>query len=75
MLTHGNLALAAHSNLYAYAIGPEDRAVLLSYLPLAHIYEVIDCVFLWLDTLTVLHTENQSASHDRPRRLYRLLLW
>jgi long-chain acyl-CoA synthetase len=42
MLTHGNLALAAHSNLYAYAIGPEDRAVLLSYLPLAHIYERIN---------------------------------
>ena len=47
MLTHGNLALAAQSNLYAYAIGPEDRAILLSYLPLAHIYEVCCwCVFV-----------------------------
>ncbi|KAI9465975.1 acetyl-CoA synthetase-like protein [Lactarius psammicola] len=42
MLTHGNLATAAQSNLYGYAIGPEDRAILLSYLPLAHIYERIN---------------------------------
>ncbi|KAH9180313.1 acetyl-CoA synthetase-like protein [Lactarius sanguifluus] len=42
MLTHGNLATAAQSNLYGYAIGAEDRAVLLSYLPLAHIYERIN---------------------------------
>jgi hypothetical protein len=40
LLTHGNLAMAAQSNLYAYAIGPEERVTLLSYLPLAHIYEV-----------------------------------
>jgi long-subunit acyl-CoA synthetase (AMP-forming) len=40
MLTHGNLATAAQSNLYGLAIGSEDRAILLSYLPLAHIYEV-----------------------------------
>ncbi|KAH9039045.1 acetyl-CoA synthetase-like protein [Lactarius hengduanensis] len=42
MLTHGNLATAAQSNLYGYAIGAEDRAILLSYLPLAHIYERIN---------------------------------
>jgi long-chain acyl-CoA synthetase len=40
LLTHGNLAMAAQSNLYAYSIGPEERVTLLSYLPLAHIYEV-----------------------------------
>ena len=32
--------MAAQSNLYGYAIGPEERVTLLSYLPLAHIYEV-----------------------------------
>jgi long-subunit acyl-CoA synthetase (AMP-forming) len=40
LLTHGNLAMAAQSNLYGYSIGPEERVTLLSYLPLAHIYEV-----------------------------------
>ncbi|KAI0306786.1 long-chain-fatty-acid-CoA ligase [Multifurca ochricompacta] len=42
LLTHGNLALAAQSNLYGYPIGPEERVVLLSYLPLAHIYERVN---------------------------------
>jgi len=32
--------MAAQSNLYGYSIGPEERVTLLSYLPLAHIYEV-----------------------------------
>jgi hypothetical protein len=40
LLTHGNLAMAAQSNLYGYSIGSEERVILLSYLPLAHIYEV-----------------------------------
>jgi hypothetical protein len=39
-LTHGNLALAVQSNLYGFAVDPNERAILLSYLPLAHIYEV-----------------------------------
>ncbi|SRR6266403_2116447 len=39
LLTHGNLAIAAKSNLYGYPIDSE-RVTLLSYLPLAHIYEV-----------------------------------
>ncbi|PFH50070.1 hypothetical protein AMATHDRAFT_61830 [Amanita thiersii Skay4041] len=39
VLRHRNLALAAHSNLYGLEL-PED-ATLLSYLPLAHIYERI----------------------------------
>ncbi|KAG5645915.1 hypothetical protein DXG03_005062 [Asterophora parasitica] len=37
ILTHGNLALATQSNLYGLQL-PEE-AVLISYLPLAHIYE------------------------------------
>ena len=59
MLTHGNLATAAQSNLYGYAIGSEDRAILLSYLPLAHIYEVCCwCIFVARHSLTVRHTAN-----------------
>jgi len=34
--------MAAQSNLYGYAIGPEERVTLLSYLPLAHIYERVN---------------------------------
>jgi long-subunit acyl-CoA synthetase (AMP-forming) len=33
------MAIAAQSNLYGYSIDSE-RVTLLSYLPLAHIYEV-----------------------------------
>ncbi|RDB21311.1 Long chain acyl-CoA synthetase 7, peroxisomal [Hypsizygus marmoreus] len=39
VLSHGNLALATQSNLYGLQL-PDD-ASLLSYLPLAHIYERI----------------------------------
>jgi len=39
LLTHGNLAIAAKSNLYGYPIDHE-RVTMISYLPLAHIYEV-----------------------------------
>ena len=39
LLTHGNLAIAAKCNLYGYPIDHE-RVTMLSYLPLAHIYEV-----------------------------------
>ncbi|KAF8201614.1 hypothetical protein BJ912DRAFT_508956 [Pholiota molesta] len=39
VLTHKNLAIATQSNLYGMEL-PED-AVLMSYLPLAHIYERI----------------------------------
>ncbi|KAF8894464.1 hypothetical protein BD779DRAFT_1745129 [Infundibulicybe gibba] len=39
LLTHGSLALATQSNLYGLAL-PEESS-LLSYLPLAHIYERI----------------------------------
>ncbi|KAI0256465.1 long-chain-fatty-acid-CoA ligase [Lactifluus subvellereus] len=42
LLTHGNLAMAVQSNLYGYAIGPDERVILLSYLPLAHIYERVN---------------------------------
>jgi len=42
LLTHGNLAIAAQSNLYGFAVGPEERVTLLSYLPLAHIYERVN---------------------------------
>ncbi|KAI0063466.1 acetyl-CoA synthetase-like protein [Artomyces pyxidatus] len=42
ILTHGLLAAATQSNLYGYAIPPDVRGVLLSYLPLAHIYERIN---------------------------------
>lgn len=42
LLTHGNLAIAANSNLYGYPIDHE-RVTMMSYLPLAHIYEV--CFF------------------------------
>lgn len=38
-LTHGNLAIAAKSNLYGYPI-EHERVTMMSYLPLAHIYEV-----------------------------------
>jgi len=38
LLTHGNLAIAAKCNLYGYPID-HDRVTMLSYLPLAHIYE------------------------------------
>jgi long-chain acyl-CoA synthetase len=41
LLTHGNLAISAQSNLYGYSIDTE-RVTLLSYLPLAHIYERIN---------------------------------
>ncbi|KAF7975311.1 hypothetical protein HWV62_10094 [Athelia sp. TMB] len=37
VLTHGHMALACQSNLYGPGFGGD--AVLLSYLPLAHIYE------------------------------------
>jgi hypothetical protein len=37
LLTHGNLAAATQSNLYALDI--PDKGRMLSYLPLAHIYE------------------------------------
>lgn len=39
LLTHGNLAIAAKSNLYGYPVDHE-RVMMMSYLPLAHIYEV-----------------------------------
>ncbi|KAG6874279.1 hypothetical protein C0995_001504 [Termitomyces sp. Mi166 len=39
VLTHGNLALATQSNLYGIEL--PDAACLISYLPLAHIYERI----------------------------------
>lgn len=39
LLTHGNLAIAAKSNLYGYPI-ENERVTMMSYLPLAHIYEV-----------------------------------
>ncbi|KAH9998166.1 hypothetical protein BJV74DRAFT_883293 [Russula compacta] len=42
LLTHGHLAMAAQSNLYGYSIGPSERVTLLSYLPLAHIYERVN---------------------------------
>ncbi len=63
MLTHGNLATGAQSNLYGYAIGPEERAILLSYLPLAHIYEVCCWNILVLDTLSqcIIQRINQLA--------------
>ncbi|KAI0282206.1 acetyl-CoA synthetase-like protein [Russula aff. rugulosa BPL654] len=38
LLTHGNLAIAAKSNLYGYPVDHE-RVTMMSYLPLAHIYE------------------------------------
>lgn len=61
-MTHGNLATAAQSNLYGYAIGPEDRAVLLSYLPLAHIYEVCcRCIFVTRHSQCVIQRINQLA--------------
>jgi long-chain acyl-CoA synthetase len=41
LLTHGHLAIAAQSNLYGYSIVSE-RVTLLSYLPLAHIYERVN---------------------------------
>ncbi|KAI9458025.1 acetyl-CoA synthetase-like protein [Russula earlei] len=42
LLTHGSLAVATQSNLYGYSIGADERVTLLSYLPLAHIYERIN---------------------------------
>ncbi|KAG6832688.1 hypothetical protein H0H92_012260 [Tricholoma furcatifolium] len=39
VLTHANFALAAQSNLYGLSL--PDAACLMSYLPLAHIYERI----------------------------------
>lgn len=39
VLLHKNLALATQSNLYGLEL--PDHAILLSYLPLAHIYEVL----------------------------------
>jgi len=44
VLKHKNLALATQSNMYGLEL-PED-AILLSYLPLAHIYEVLLPTFL-----------------------------
>ncbi|KAH9997491.1 hypothetical protein BJV77DRAFT_1078521 [Russula vinacea] len=41
LLTHGHLAIAAQSNLCGYSIDSE-RVTLLSYLPLAHIYERVN---------------------------------
>lgn len=38
VLTHGHLAAAAVSNLHGTVFGEQGR--LMSYLPLAHIYEV-----------------------------------
>ncbi|KAH8117307.1 acetyl-CoA synthetase-like protein [Phellopilus nigrolimitatus] len=40
MLTHGNLTSAAVSNLHGIDFG--DKGLLLSYLPLAHIYERVN---------------------------------
>lgn len=39
LLTHGNLAIAAKANLYGYPVD-DERVTMMSYLPLAHIYEV-----------------------------------
>ena len=44
VLKHKHLALATQSNMYGLEL-PED-AILLSYLPLAHIYEVLSSTFL-----------------------------
>lgn len=41
ILRHKNLALATQSNMFGMSL-PED-VTLLSYLPLAHIYEVTFC--------------------------------
>lgn len=38
LLTHAQLAMGVQSNLYGWTI--QERGCLLSYLPLAHIYEV-----------------------------------
>lgn len=43
LLLHKNLAVATQSNLYGIEL-PDD-AIMLSYLPLAHIYEVLS--YLW----------------------------
>jgi long-subunit acyl-CoA synthetase (AMP-forming) len=60
--------MAAQSNLYGYSIGPEERVTLLSYLPLAHIYEVCwqftVCAIYNLDTLA-------AASYSDGRRCSR----
>ncbi|KAI0273787.1 long-chain-fatty-acid-CoA ligase [Gloeopeniophorella convolvens] len=39
LLTHTNMTMSTFSQLHAYVIGPGQRATMLSYLPLAHIYE------------------------------------
>ncbi|KAA1474866.1 acetyl-CoA synthetase-like protein [Dentipellis sp. KUC8613] len=39
LLTHGQMAAAVQSNLYGYSIPKTERGCVLSYLPLAHIYE------------------------------------
>ncbi|TFY65500.1 hypothetical protein EVG20_g5564 [Dentipellis fragilis] len=39
LLTHGQMAAAVQSNLYGYSIPNTERGCVLSYLPLAHIYE------------------------------------
>lgn len=44
ILKHKTLAMATCSNMYGLAL-PED-GILMSYLPLAHIYEVLLGVFL-----------------------------
>jgi long-chain acyl-CoA synthetase len=38
VLSHKNLALSTYSNLYGLEL--PDQGILMSYLPLAHIYEV-----------------------------------
>ena len=38
ILTHGNMAAASVSNIHGIFFG--DKGLLISYLPLAHIYEV-----------------------------------
>ncbi|THH20373.1 hypothetical protein EW146_g977 [Bondarzewia mesenterica] len=47
VLTHGQLASACSANIFGYILPSDDRGCVLSYLPLAHIYERINelCMF------------------------------
>ena len=51
VLTHGALAQAAHG--YMYQFDMDNETTLMSFLPLAHIYQVSIGVYVLVSNLTV----------------------
>jgi len=70
VLEHKNLALATQSNMYGLEL-PEE-AILLSYLPLAHIYEV--CYLRFLRVISQVKISSASANFASSLLVERLVI-